>query len=68
MGVRSGWGQGGCVKRIEVIVKVQKNGGVRSGVRVDVYKELIEVIVKMKKKSGVQGSDQGLEVGRGGGG
>ena len=41
-------GQGGCVQRIEVIVKMQKSWGgggpvgvgVRSGVRVDVYKEL----------------------------
>ena len=39
-----GGGQGGCVKRIEVIVKKQeKSRGGRGrwgGVRVDVYKEL----------------------------
>ena len=54
-GGRGGWGQGGCVQRIEVIVKMQKKGGggvrsggggggrggpVRGGVRVDVYKDL----------------------------
>ena len=33
------WGQGGCERRIEVFVKIQKNsggGGVRSGWRVGV--------------------------------
>ena len=47
-GVGSGWwgGQGGCVRRIEVFVKIQKKnwgGGVGlggGGVRVDVNKEL----------------------------
>ena len=46
MGVRSGGvGQGGCVQRFEVIVKMQKKvsgmgGAPIGGVRVDVYKEL----------------------------
>ena len=26
-GGRVGWGQGGCERRIEVFVKIQKNGG-----------------------------------------
>ena len=38
-----GGGQGGCERRIEVFVKIQKKklggGGVREGVRVDVNKE-----------------------------
>ena len=47
--VGSGGGQGGCVRKNEVIVKMQKKnvGGVQSGgirlgggVRVDVYEEL----------------------------
>ena len=54
-GVRSGWCHGGCVQRIQVIVKMQKKvgGSVEGGgVRVDVYKELIEAIVKKKIKPG----------------
>ena len=37
-----GWGQGGCERRIEVFVKIQKkNGvGVRGGFRMDVNEEL----------------------------
>ena len=78
-GVRSwlgscrGLGQGGCIQRIEVFVKMQKKSGgggrglgVWTGGRVDVYKELIEVFVKMKKKvrggCPVGGSGVGVRV------
>ena len=40
-------GQGGCERRIEVIVKIQKKNGGGGGVRVDVNEEL-EVFVKKK--------------------
>ena len=46
-GGREGGGQGGCERRIEVFVKIKKNGGTGSGVfglgggvRVDVNEEL----------------------------
>ena len=57
-GVRVGWGgQGGCERRIEVIVKMKKK---LVGVRVGWggqggCERRIEIIVKMKKKSGGSG-------------
>ena len=56
-----GWGQGGCERRIEVFVKIQKKngGGVRGegsgwggggGVRVDVIEEL-QFLGKFTKKN-----------------
>ena len=62
-------GQGGCVRRIEVFVKIQKNNlggggsgrGVGLGVRVDVIEEL-KYLGKLTKKS-FGGSGGG--VGRG---
>ena len=52
------WGQGRCVRRLEVIVKMQKVGGggqVGFGVvRVDVNVK-IEVFVKIPKKIGGRG-------------
>ena len=58
VGVRLGGVQGGCVQRIEVIVKMPKKvkGAGPGGVRVDVYKDLIEFIVKMQKSRGERGS------------
>ena len=65
VGVRSGggWGQGGCERRIEVIVKMQKRcgGTVGRGGGQGGCERRIEIIVKMQKSRGV-GS------GRGGGG
>ena len=71
-GVRgSGWGgggQGGCERRIEVFVKIQKQklgggrGRVGRGVRVDVIEEL-KFLGKFKKKIG--GGGGGVGVGRG---
>ena len=62
-------GQGGCERRIEVFVKIQKKmgggglGGVRLGVRVDVIEEL-KFLGKFKKKIGGWGGEG--SVGRGG--
>ena len=72
-GVRLGGGQGGCDRRIEVFVKIQKKylffflgGGGGSGwwggggVRVDVNEEL-KFLCKFKKKNfGGGGSDGGV--------
>ena len=56
--VRSG-GQGGCIQRIEVIVKMRKSRGQGGCVR------RIEVFVKMQKSRGRGGG--GSQVGGGGG-
>ena len=72
-----GWGvQGGCERRIEVFVKIQKKkngGGVGlggGGVRVDVIEELkfLGKFTKNRKKigGGVGGLGRGGRVGRGG--
>ena len=66
-----GSGQGGCERRIEVFVKIQKKkyfggGGVRGrgrvgrGVRVDVNE--IEVFVKIQKKKNFFGGGSGWGV------
>ena len=65
-------GQGGCERRIEVFVKIQKKmGGVGSGwgeVRVDVNEEL-EILGKFTKKNrGGGGGGVGSGVGLGGSG
>ena len=68
-------GQGGCERRIEVFVKIQKKiggGGVRGG-RVggggqDGCERRIEVFVKVPKKNGGGGSGgRGSDLGGGGG-
>ena len=68
MGARSGWGQGGCERRIEDFVKIQKKiggGGVRGGGREGWgwggqggCDRRIEVFVKIKKK--IRGQGVGL--------
>ena len=65
----SGRGQGGCERRIEVFVKIQKKkyffwGGGGGGVRVDVNE--IEVFVKIQKKNFFFGGGGGLGGGWGG--
>ena len=67
-GVRRVGGQSGCERRIEVLVKNQKNGGGGSGrrggeVRVDVNDEL-KFLGKFKKKNwgGGGGSGRGVRV------
>ena len=56
-------GQGGCERRSEVFVKVQKGGG--GGVRVDLNKEL-KFFLKIQKK--ILGGGAGRGSGRRGGG
>ena len=70
-----GGGQGGCERRIEVFVKIQKKkwvgeggGGVRfGGVRVDVIEELKSFWENSQKKK-IRGGGGGGGVGRLGGG
>ena len=63
-------GQGGCERRIEVFVKIQKEwgcrggGGVGLGVRVDVIKEF-KFLGKFTKKMGGSGGWVGLVGGSG---
>ena len=74
-GEGSGWGgQGGCERRTEVFVKIQKKkfflGGGRGwvgGVRVDVNQEL-KFFGKLKKKNWGGGGGEGPGGGGGGGG
>ena len=66
-GVRVGWGgQGGCERRIEVIVKMKKKsgGGVRGGVGSEGQCGCeIEAIVKNEKKSQGGGVGPGMTWG-----
>ena len=62
-----GWGgHGGCERRIEVFVKIQKkmgaSWGVRWGVRMDVNEEL-KFLWKFKKKLGGGGRVEGGQAG-----
>ena len=71
--VGGGGGQGGCERRIEVFVKIQKKknagGGVGlGGVRVDVIAELKFLGKFTKKMVGVGGGRGGGGVGLGGSG
>ena len=62
------WGQGGCERRIEVFVKIQKiisGGGVGLGGQGG-CKQRIEIFVKIKKKIGGSGQ-RGVTTVQGGG-